>query len=481
MGRSDGGIFEKRFKLKENNTNAAREIAAGITTFMAMAYIIVLNPNLLAQFDVGSALWNGIFLATCLASAAGTICMAFLANKPYAMAPGMGLNAFFAVVVTNIVMITGQSYVESFQAGLCIILIEGVVFLILSLLRVREKIVQAIPLGIRLGISPAIGLMLMNIGFGSNAGVFDESGNSYYVMSDFFGALSPSILKETMGSSYGLMVLTVITMLVGVFVIAILSYRKVKGAVLIGMIAASVIYWAGEALFLGIDPFRSLSGASFVPPFGDMASTTLFKLNFQGLIQMGWFAVITVLLTYCILDMFDTIGALVGMAQQTGEMDKDGNMPKMKEALISDAVGTIAGSLTGTPTVTTFIESSAGIQAGGRTGLTALTTGILFLLSMFLSPLAAVIPAPATSAVLIYVGILMLSSLKSLDFGDMTQTIPVFIMLLAMPVSGSIGHGIGLALISYTVIMVFTGKAKQVSALTYVLSAVFLLKFFMAL
>jgi len=475
--------MEKIFKLKANGTSARVEIVAGLSTFMTMAYIIALNPNLLTNFDTGSPLWNGVFLATCIASAVGCIVMAFLANKPFAMAPGMGLNSFFALVVANIVGITGMSYVESFQSGLVIILIEGIVFIVLSIFNVREKIVQAIPLGVRLGIGPAIGLMLMNIGLGSNVGIYAE-GNGFaapfYVMRDFFGALTPSVIKGNMGDAgYAQMVLTVITMFVGLFVIVALDHKKVKGSVLLGMLAASVVYWIGSFAVLHTNPFASLASASFLPPFADMAETTLFKLNFAGFAKIGWFTVITLIITFCIIDMFDTIGTLVGTASRAGMLDKDGNMPKMKEALLSDAVGTMAGSLTGTSTVTTFVESAAGVEAGGRTGLTALTVGVLFLASMFLAPVAAIIPPAATSAALIYVGILMLGNLKHIDFGDMTQLLPVCIMLLAMPVSGSIGHGIGLALITYTIMKVVTGKAKEVSILTYILSLIFIVKFFL--
>lgn len=473
--------MEKLFKLKENGTTVRTEIVAGLTTFMTMAYIIALNPNLLTSFgsEGGPELWNAVFLATCLASAIGTITMAFLANKPFVMAPGMGLNSFFAVVVANIVSITGMSYVASFQAALCIILVEGIVFLILSVLNIRDKIVDAIPLGVRLGIAPAIGIMLLNIGLGSNAGVYSENGGPFYVMKDFFGSLTPSLAQTNMGSGYTQMVLTVITMFVGLFAIIILAHHGFKAAVLIGMFIACVIYWAGEALFLGTNPFASLATASFIPAFGDMASTTLFKFNFPGFIEIGWFTAITLVITFCIIDMFDTIGTLVGTASRAGMVDKEGNMPQMKEALLSDAVGTVAGALTGTSTVTTFVESASGVAAGGRTGLTALTAGILFLASMFIAPIAAIIPAPATSAALIYVGVLMLSGLKKIDFDDQSQLVPVALMLISMPVSGSIGHGIGLGLISYTVIKVFTGKAKEVSVLTYAISLLFLVKFFL--
>ena len=443
--------MEKLFKLQENGTTVKTELLAGLTTFMTMAYIIALNPNLLTNFAVGTPLWNGVFLATCIASAIGTICMAFMANKPFAMAPGMGLNSFFAVVVANIAVINNCEYESAFQAGLVIILVEGIVFLVLTLLKVREKIVEAIPLGVRYGIAPAIGLMLMNIGLGSNVGIYAEGNgftSPFYIMRDFFGALTPSIIKGSMGDiGYHTMVLTAITAFLGVFMMVVLAKKGIKASVLLGMLFSSVLYWAGSFLFLGVNPFAGLATASFVPPFADMVSTTLFKFDFAGFVNIGWFTAITLIITFCMIDMFDTIG-------------------------------TIAGAATGTSTVTTFIESASGVEAGGRTGLTALTTAVLFLACMFLAPIAAIIPGAATSAALIYVGVLMLQGLKNVNFDDMDQMLPVSIMLIGMPVSGSIGHAIGLGLISYTVVKVFSGKAKDVSVLTYVISLLFLIKFF---
>ncbi len=474
--------MEKIFKLKESGTTVRTEIVAGLTTFMTMAYIIALNPNLLTNFDGGSALWNGVFLATCIASAIAMFVMAFAANKPFALAPGMGLNSFFAVVVANIAGLTGMTYVASFQTALIIILIEGIVFIVLSVLNVREKIVDAIPLGVRLGIAPAISLMLMNIGLGSNAGVYAE-GNGFttpfYVMRDFFGALTPSVLQEGMGAQYADMVLTVVTMFVGLFVMVILARNGVKAAVLLGMLCASIVYWVGSFAFLHTNPFESLATASFLPPFADMASTTLFKFNFAGLADVGMFTVITLIITFCMIDMFDTIGTLVGTASQVGMVDENGNMPKMREALLADAVGTVAGACTGTSTVTTFIESTAGVEAGGRTGLTALTTGVLFLACIFIAPVAAVIPAAATSSALIYVGVLMFKGLSKIDFNDIDQVLPAALMVIGMPISGSIGHAIGVGMIAYTILKVFTGKARDVSVLTYVISALFLIKFFL--
>ncbi len=473
--------MENLFKLSKNGTDVRTEIMAGLTTFMTMAYIIALNPNLLTNFGAeGGELWNAVFMATCVASAIGMFVMAFAANKPFAMAPGMGLNSFFAVVVGNIVAITGLSYLESFRAALCIILIEGIVFIILSVFNIREQIVDAIPLGVRLGISPAIGLMLMNIGLGSNVGIYSAEGGPFYVMRDFFGALTPGVAKTQMADGYPAMILTVITMFVGLFIIVILAKRNVKGAVLLGMLAASIIYWVGDFVFLGANPFASLADASWVPPVKDMVNMTLFKFDFNDFFSIGWFTAVTLIITFCMIDMFDTIGTLVGTASRAGMVDKNGKMPNMKEALLADAVGTVCGACTGTSTVTTFVESASGVEAGGRTGLTALTTGVLFLACMFISPIAAIIPAAATSSALIYVGVLMISGLSKVKFDEIDQCVPVALMLIAMPISGSIGHAIGIGLISYTVIAVFTGRAKEISIVTYIISILFLIKFFLA-
>ena len=255
--------MEKIFKLKENGTNVKTEILAGFTTFMTMAYIIALNPNLLTGFDVGSQLWNGVFLATCIASAVAMFFMAFLANKPFALAPGMGLNSFFAIVVANIVGLTGLSYLQSFQAALCIILIEGILFLILSLLNIREKIVDSIPLGVRLGIAPGIGLMLMNIGLGSNVGVYSADGGPFYVMRDFFGALSPSVIKDSMGDAYPEMVLTVVTMFVGLFAIWHPGKARCKRSGVAGHAGFLHHLLGGRSHFLGQQPI-CLPGKRFL-------------------------------------------------------------------------------------------------------------------------------------------------------------------------------------------------------------------------
>ena len=470
--------MEKIFKIRENGSTVKTEILAGISTFMTMAYIIALNPNLLTGFATGTPLWNAVFMATLISSAIGTFVMAFAANKPFVMAPGMGLNSFFAVVVANIAAVTGLSYEASFNGALCIILVEGIIFLILTFLKVREKIVEAIPYGVRMGIAPAIGLMLLNIGLGSNAGIYSETGGPFYMLGTFFTNLTPSITRDAMGSGYSTMILYVITTFVGLFLIIALNHRRVKGAVLFGMLGASVVYWIGSFM-QGVNPFAGLADAFWAPPFADLANVTLFKFDFSTLMSIGWLSAVMLIVTFCMIDMFDTIGTLVGTATRAGMMDKDGNMPNMKEALMADAVGTVAGALTGTSTVTTFIESASGVEEGGRTGLTAFTAAVLFLACMFIAPIAALIPAPATSAALIYVGVLMLGGLRNLDFDDVSQVLPVSLMLIFMPISGSIGHGIGIALISYTAVKLLTGRAKDISVLTYVLSLLFILKFFL--
>ena len=471
--------MDKLFKISENGSSIRTEIVAGLTTFMTMAYIIALNPNLLTNWrEGGDDLWNAVFMATCLASGIAMICMAFLANKPFCLAPGMGLNSFLALVVTQIVTLTGMSYIASYQAALVIVLFEGIVFVILTLLNVREAIVDAIPYGVRMGIAPAIGIMLLNIGLGSNAGIYSETGGPFYVMRDFFGSLTATSAMTTMGSGYPSMVLTVATMFLGVFLIFLMARRGVKGAVIIGMLIASVVYWAGEFIFMGVNPFESLSTASWVPPLGDMVNLTFFKFNFEGFFQMGLFTAVLLVATFCMIDMFDTIGTLVGTASRAGMLDENGKMPQMKQALMSDSIGTVVGACTGTSTVTTFVESASGVEAGGRTGLTALTCGIVFLLCMFIAPIAAIIPSAATSAALIYVGLIMMEGLKNIDFGQIDQVIPTGLMLIAMPISGSIGHAIGLALIAFSFINIFSGNASKRYTLTYVLSVLFMIKFF---
>lgn len=470
-------MLEKLFKLKENNTSVKIEVIGGITTFMTMAYIIALNPNLLTNFAVGTPLWNAVFMATVISAGVGTLLMAFLANKPFALAPGMGLNSYFATVVASIAFASGMTYEQSFPAALSIILISGLLFTILTLFKVREKIVDAIPKAVRLGIPAGIGLMLVNIGLTSNAGLYTADGGPFYMLSHFFSN-GPSATLAAMGpEAYSKMVLYVITFFIGLFVIAVLSHKKVMGSVLIGMVVAAVTYWIGSFI-LGENPFAALSTATWIPPVADMVNTTLFKFDFKGLFSIGIFSAIMTIISFCMVDMFDTIGTLYGTSKKANMLDENDKMPGMNKALLSDSLATCVGSVTGTSTVTTFIESAAGVEAGARTGLASVVTGVLFLACMFISPIAALIPAPATSAALVYVGVLMMGSLKEVDYTDVSQTVPVVLLLIFMLGTSGIGNGIGIGLIAYTIIKVCTGKIKEVSPLTFVLSVLFICKFF---
>ncbi|MDD5934161.1 MAG: NCS2 family permease [Clostridiales bacterium] len=474
-------MLEKIFKLKEHNTNVKTEVIAGFATFMTMAYIIGLNPNIIASSMNGASgeLWNAVFLATIISSAIGTLLMAFLANKPFALAPGMGLNAYFATVVLSIAAKAGLSYDDAFEGALAIIFFSGVLFTILTLLKVREKIVEAIPVGVRHGITAGIGLMLVYIGLSSNAGIYGADG-SCFTMIGFFsaGARDTHTAMNDSGASYTLLMIYIVTFFIGLFTIVILNHKKVKGSILYGMLSASIVFFICEAIFMGVNPFESLKGASFLPAFGDLVDKTLFKFKFSTLFDLGYLTAIMTIISFCMVDMFDTIGTLLGTASKAGMLDKDGKMENMNKAMLSDSLATIAGSVTGTSTVTTFIESAAGVEEGGRTGLTSLVTGLSFLACMFLAPIAALIPAPATSAALVFVGVLMLGALKEVDYSDFSQSVPVMLMLVFMMITSGIGNGIGIGLISYSIIKLCTGKAKDVSILTIILSLLFIGKFF---
>ena len=469
--------MDKLFKFKENGTSMRIEILAGLSTFMTMAYIIALNPNLLTNFATGTPLWNGVFMATVISSAITCFLMAFLANKPFALAPGMGLNAYFATVVASIATAASISYEEAFSGGLAIILISGILFTILTLCNIREKIVDAIPRAVRLGIPAGIGLMLVNVGLTTNASIYNSEGSAFYMLTNFFSA-GPSATAAAMGDAYPQMVLYVISMFVGIFSIAVLAHKKIKGSVLLGMLIAAIVYWIGDFAVLGQNPFASLATASFIPPFADMVNTTLFKFDFSTLFSIGIFAAIMTIVTFCMVDMFDTIGTLYGTARKAKMLDKNDNLPGMKNAMLADSLGTCVGACAGTSTVTTFIESASGIEEGGRTGMTAFVVGLLFLASMFIAPVAALIPAPATSAALIYVGVLMMGSLKEVNYNDVSEAVPVVLLLIFMMGTSGIGNGIGMGLIAYSIIKICTGHAKEVSLLTIILSLLFIGKFF---
>lgn len=483
-------MLEKIFKLQAAQTNIKIEILAGITTFMTMAYIVALNPNLLTGFGRGdvttgiltdgtNGLWNAVFLATVLSAGIGSFLMAFLANKPFALAPGMGLNSYFATVVISICTAAGYtSYEKGFSAALSIVLISGVLFTILTLIKIREKILNAIPIAVRLGIPAGIGLMLIHIGLTTNAGIYDSDGNLYTMLGSFF-TNGPGGTKKMMGNTlYHQMVLYVITAFLGILVIAGFSYFKIRASILIGILVSSLFYWAGSLIFLNINPFHSLKEAVWIPPFGDMADYTLFTFDFGSLFEIGVFSAIMTIITFCMVDMFDTIGTLYGTAGKAGMLDESGNMRDMNKAMLSDSLATCVGACTGTSTVTTFVESASGIEAGGRTGLTSVVTGLLFFACMFLSPIIKIIPAPATSAALISVGFLMLGSLKEINYSDVAQSASTALLLIFMVGTGSIGTGIGIALIAYSMIQLISGKGREISIVTYILALLFIGKFF---
>ena len=467
-------LMENTFKLRENGTTVKTEIIAGVTTFMTMAYILAVNPNILSSTGMDH---GAVFTATALAAFLGTLLMALFANYPFALAPGMGLNAYFAYTV-----VLGYGY--SWQAALTAVFAEGIIFIVLSLTNVREAIFNSIPVSLKSAVSVGIGLFIAFIGLQNAKIVLPNSSTvaGLYSLSSYNANLQSAATlngTEYVAGTFNDVGITVLLAVIGVILTAVLVVRNVKGNILWGILATWILGMICQACGLYVpnpangfyslfpDFSNGLSIPSLAPIFG--------KLDFS-ILKTGEFFVI--MFAFLFVDMFDTIGTLVGTASRAGMVDKEGNMPNMKEALVSDSVATVVGAVTGTSTVTTFVESASGVEAGGRTGLTAFTTGILFLACVFIAPLAAIIPAAATSSALIYVGILMLGGLKKVDFEDLSQVAPVALMLIAMPISGSIGHAIGIGLITYTVIKVFTGKAKDVSVLTYVLSLIFLLKFF---
>lgn len=437
------------------------EIMAGLTTFFAMAYIIFVNPNILNQFYVitgdtvmASTIASSVFVATCLSAFLGTLLMAVYAKLPFAQASGMGLNAFFAYTV-----MLGSGY--SFNQALAIVFISGVLFIIITALGLREAIYHAIPKNVRIAISAGIGMFITLIGL-LNAGVIVKSDATTIAMRSF--------------NAWNVETAAALLCLIGLILTGVLMKLKVKGAILISIVACTVI-----GIPMGV---TQVSGFSWtLPDFGAWLRNGLFQLDFSGLMDTshgllgGIFSIVMIVLSFSLVDMFDTIGTLVGTANKAGMIDKDGNMPRMRQAMMCDAIGTAAGALMGTSTVTTYVESSTGISEGGRTGLTSLTTAIMFLLALFLAPLVGIVPSAATAPAFIIVGVMMLSSIKSLDLDDMTEAIPAFLTIVMMPFAYSIATGIAFGLISYTLLKLCTGRVKEISPLTAVLAVIFIIRF----
>ncbi len=452
--------LDKLFHLKENRTDVKTEVMAGITTFMTMAYILAVNPSILSEAGMDS---GAVFTATALASLVGTLLMAALSNYPFVLAPGMGLNAYFAYTV---VLQMGYSW----QMALAAVFVEGIVFLVLSLTNVREQIFNSIPKNLKFAVSAGIGLFIAFIGM-QNARIVVDSATLVTVYS-FKGSIA-----DKMFSSEGI---TVVLALLGVLITGILLVRKVKGSILWGILITWVLgivcqltglyQMNPEAGFYSLLP--DFSNGITVPSLGP----TFMKMDFSKMISLDF---LVVMFAFLFVDLFDTLGTLIGVASKADMLDSEGRLPRIRGALLSDSIATSAGAMLGTSTTTTFVESASGVAEGGRTGLTAIVASILFGLSLFLSPIFLAIPSFATAPALIVVGFMMLTSILKVDFSDYTEAIPAYIAIIAMPFMYSISEGIAMGIISYVVINLASGKAKEkkISPLVYILAVLFILKY----
>ncbi len=449
--------MENFFKLKENGTDVKTEVVAGITTFMTMAYILAVNPSILSASGMDP---HAVLMATALAAFVGTMCMALLANYPFALAPGLGLNAYFAYTVCG-----AMGY--SWQTALFAVFIEGVIFIILSVTNVREALFNAIPIQLKKGISVGIGLFVAFIGF-QNAKIVVDNPSTLVSVVDFRQDF------HTVG-------IGALLAIIGIFIIVVLHVHNVKGAILIGIIATWVLGMICQAIGLyQIDPengFYSLYPSWSTFSFGALGQTFGQCFNFSAMEGVNIVNFIVIILAFLFVDMFDTIGTLIGCASKADMLDSEGKLPRIKQALLADAVATSAGAVLGTSTTTTFVESSAGVSEGGRTGLSSVVTGVLFLLAIVFAPVFTAIPGFATAPALIFVGFLMITAVVDIDFNDFTESIPAYLSMVAMPLLYSISEGIAVGVISYVIINVCTGKGKKVTPLMYVLAIVFVLKY----
>ena len=457
-------MLEKIFKLSENGTDVRTEIVAGITTFMTMAYILAVNPNVLSATGMDH---GAVFTATALASLIGTLLMALLANYPFALAPGMGLNAYFAYTV-----VLGMGY--TWQVALTAVFVEGIVFIVLSLTNVREQIFNAIPMNLKSAVSVGIGLFIAFIGL-QNAHIV-IGGATLVELFSLDGYNSSTGLEAT-ASDVGI---TVLLAIIGVVITGILVIKNVKGNILWGILITWLLGIICQFTGLYV-PNPDVSCYSLLPDFSNGLSipslAPIFgKLQFDGIFTLD-FAV--VVFAFLFVDMFDTIGTLIGVSSKANMLDEEGKLPQIKGALLADAIATTAGAVLGTSTTTTFVESASGVTEGGRTGLTAVTTAILFGLSLFLSPIFLAIPSFATAPALIIVGFYMLTNVVNIDFNDIAEAIPCYICILAMPFFYSISEGISMGVISYVALNLITGKVKdkKISGLMYVLAVLFILKY----
>ena len=436
-------MMDAYFKISELNSSVRQEILAGVTTFLTMAYIIVVNPRILAAAGMN---FDAVFVATCLAAAIGTLIMGIYANYPIALAPGMGLNAFFAFVVVKGMKV-------SWEVALAAVFFSGVVFVILSVVPVREWIINSIPKSQKMAIASGIGFFLGLIAL-ENAGIVVGHPATYVTVGDL------GTWSVVMASA-------------GFFVIVALDYWKVPGAIVIGILAVTAI-----GIFFAIPDSQNnvpeLHGLFAAPP--DMGPTFL-ALDFAGFLKLAFATVLILVFSFLMVDLFDTAGTLIGLAHQAGLLDKKGNLPRLGKALIADSTATVAGSLLGTSTTTSYIESAAGIKAGGRTGLTAVVVGVLFLVCLILAPLAKSIPWYATAPAILFVACIMASGIAQIDWNDITEYVPAVITAISMPLTFSIATGIGLGFISFVAIKLLSGRAKDVKPAVLIVAAVFILYF----
>ncbi len=454
------GFFEKVFHLSKNHTDVKTEVVAGITTFMTMAYILAVNPSILGAAGMDS---GAVFTATALASLVATLLMAGLANYPFVLAPGMGLNAYFAYTV-----VLNMGY--TWEMALAAVFIEGIIFILLSLTSVREAIFNAIPMNLKHAVSVGIGLFIAFIGLQNAKVVVD--GATLVTMYSFKGSLADGTFH-----SVGI---TVLLAIIGILLTAVLVVKNVKGNILWGILATWALGMICQAVGL-YQPNPELGMYSVFPDFSrgfgvPSMAPTLFKLDFSKILSVDF---LVVMFAFLFVDMFDTLGTLIGVASKADMLDKDGKLPQIRGALLADAVGTSVGAIFGTSTTTTFVESAAGVAEGGRTGLTAVVAAILFGLSLFLSPIFLAIPSFATAPALVIVGFLMMTSVTKVDFSDFTEALPSYIAIIAMPFMYSISEGIAMGVISYVFINVVTGNAKKkkISLLMYILAVLFVLKY----
>lgn len=450
-------MIEKIFKLKENNTNVKTEITAGITTFMTMAYILAVNPSILSAAGMDS---TAVLIATCLASFIGTTCMALMANLPFALSAGMGLNAFLTYTVVD-----GYGY--SWQVALLAVFIEGIIFIILSLTKIREAIFNSIPLSLKKAVSVGIGLYIAFIGL-KNAGLTVANKSTLVSMVRFTDNFKTS----------GICALLAI---IGVFITAILYIKNVKGSILIGIIGTWILGMICQAIGLYVpdaENYFTLFPSLNMTDFSKLGETfgQCFSVDMSN---VGIFNFIVIIFSFLFVDLFDTLGTLIGVSTKAGMLDKDNKLPKIKPALLADSIATTAGAVLGTSTTTTFVESSAGVAVGGRTGLTSITTAFLFLISILFAPIFTAIPSFATAPALIIVGFLMFSTITEIKFTseNYTSAIPAYLCVLSMPLFYSISEGISIGVISYVIINLICGKRKEINPLMYVLAVLFILKY----